>query len=76
MFRLSIEHFDRFLTHAILSFPSYIGCNCVCQQQFCNAGLSRTYTSMEKEKINVLRGFCLRVGLFTPIRGMGGGWGS
>jgi hypothetical protein len=31
---------------------------------------------MGKEKINVLRGFCLRVDLFTPIRGMGGGWGS
>jgi hypothetical protein len=30
----------------------------------------------EKKKINVLRGFFLRVGLFTPIRGMGGGWGS
>ncbi len=31
---------------------------------------------MGKKKINVLRGFCLRIGLFTPIRGMGGGWGS
>jgi hypothetical protein len=30
----------------------------------------------KKKKINVLRGFCLRVGLFTPMRGMGGGWGS
>jgi hypothetical protein len=30
---------------------------------------------MEK-KINVLKGFCLRVGLFTPRWGMGGGWGS
>ena len=30
----------------------------------------------EKKKINVLKGFCLRVVLFIPIRGMGGGWGS
>ena len=32
--------------------------------------------SSEKEKKNVLKGFYLRVGLFTIMRGMGGGWGS
>ncbi len=31
---------------------------------------------LKKKKINVLKGFCLRVGLFTPMWGMGGGWGS
>ncbi len=30
----------------------------------------------KKKKINVLRGFCLRVDLFTSRWGIGGGWGS
>jgi hypothetical protein len=37
---------------------------------------ARQYKDWKMNKRNVLRGFCLRVGLFTSIRGMGGGWGS
>jgi hypothetical protein len=44
-FDSSIEHFDRSLTHAIRSCPSYISCSCVWQQQFCMAALSRTCVS-------------------------------
>ncbi len=38
--------------------------------------IEMTLVVERKKKINVLRGFCLRSGLFTPLWGTGGGWGS